>query len=407
MSMFTTARCRTAQALLRLGRKLQPSGKQEVETGAGAVFSVGQHVRDLRLKKPMVVLGAGETRARYKLLQALDNADIAYAVWDEMPAAPTTVDGEKLALAAVSQACDSLIALGDAALLDMVKAASAWCGYRGRAILELVGRQLTSRRMPPVIAVPTAGGSGAESFAGAAVMDIHGNRYELEGAALLPAVALLDPELLEDASREKTADAGMSGLCMAVEAYLAAPHGDARSKTQAGEAVELLLSSLEPCWNNGGSVRERGDILSASRLAGRAASAVGWGYIRALAGAAQSVCGVDVRTAFGVMLPAVLDKYGSAATDKLAQLAVLADASDGGSRAQRAEELIDRIRGMIFRMGLPDRLENVTTEQADEIGTLAAALANPGHVSPVVWTGEQCREVVRAVCVEPEEDTRE
>ena len=401
MDMILTAWCRTAQAFARLTRSFRRAKKQVLETGNGAVFSLGQLLRDRQLKNPLVIVGAGESRTRYKLLKALDDNDIAYNVWEELPPLPTADDGERIALSIQSGGCDCLIALGDAAVLDIAKAAAARSVRRGRSILEMAGwRRVGRRRLPCVIAVPTVGGAGAESLSGAVVADVNGNRFYLEDESLLPPVAISDPDLLVDAPREKIAAEGMDGLCRAVEAFLAAPYGDSGTKNLAAQAVELYLVSLEPCWNSGGTMRERADLLSASRLAGRAASAVGCGYIRSLILAAQTVSGVGLADACAVLLPEILEKYGSQATDRLALLAVLADLSEEGGRMERAELVIRRIRAMAFRMGLPDRLESVTAEQTAEIADLAAATANPRRVSPVVWSAKELLEQFSGVCGE-------
>ena len=88
MGMAAVIRCRIAQRFVRLGRQLHPAGKQVLETGAGAVFALGQIMRDKRLKKPLVVLSTDETQARYKLLHALSNEDIAFTVFDQVPPEP-------------------------------------------------------------------------------------------------------------------------------------------------------------------------------------------------------------------------------------------------------------------------------------------------------------------------------
>lgn len=399
MSLMTAARCRMAQVFVRLGRKLHPARKQHLETGAGAVFAVGQLLRDRRLKKPMVVIGAGEELTRLKLLHALDDDAVEYAVWDELPDMPTADDGERISLAWQSEGCDSFIALGSGMVLDVTKAAAARCVCPSRSIMGMVGvRRVHRRRLPLVIAAPTAAGSGAESMGAAVLADKARNIFVIEDEALMPGVAVLDPELLADTPRDKVADAGLDGLCRAVEAFLAASQGDGRTKKQAAEAVEYLFACLEPCWNSGGTVKERADLLAASRMAGWAASAVGGGYARALIRAAQTVCGLDLRTACGVILPAVLEKYGGNATEQLSLLAVLADVAEDGSREERAAALIDRIRATVFRLGLPDALEGVTADQAAEIADMAAATANPRYISPVVWTAEECLDLVLGVC---------
>ena len=402
MSVMTTVRCRAAQALVRLGRKLHPVGKQVMESGAGAVFAVGQLLRDRQLKKPLAVIGAGQLQPGFKLTRAMEESDVGFVRYDALPETPTAEDIEAMAQAFRDGGCDSVVAIGDGPALDAAKAAAARAVSR-KPVMELTGfRRLGRRKLPTVIAIPTVGGSGREAMAAALVTDSRGNRFFMEDEALMPAVAVLDPELLADAPRESVADAGMDGLCWAIEAFLAASHGDTRTQTQAAQATELFFANLESCWNTGGAMRERSELLSASRMAGRAATAVGGGYARALIRAAQTVSGLPFRDACGVILPAVLEKYGNYAVDKLALLAVEADVAGEGSRAQCAESFIARLRQMVFRMGLPDVLEGVTAAQAADIADLAAAAANPRSISPVVWTAEDCHDLILSVCA-PEE----
>lgn len=403
MHLMTAARCRVSQLFVRMGRKTHPVRKQVMENGAGAVFSVGQILRDRQLKKPLVVLGAGELRTGYKLTHALNESAVEHVLFDKLSPVPTIDEIEQMAQEYQKGGCDCVVGLGDALALDAAKAAAARTASRSRTVMEMVGfRRLPRRKLPPVIAVPTVGGSGREAMAAALVTDDKGNRFFMEDEALMPAVAVLDPELLVDATREKVADAGMDGLCWAVEAFLAASHGDSRTKNQAAEAAERMFASLENCWNSGGAMKDRSDMLSASRMVGRAATAAGGGYARALIRAAQTVCGLEFRTACAVILPAVLEKYGSYAEEKLGLLAVLADVAEEGSRSERAAALIARLRGTAFRMGLPDMLEGVTAAQAADIADLAAASANPRSISPVVWTAEDCHDLILSVCAPDE-----
>lgn len=403
MSWMTTVRCRAAQSLARFDRRMHPVRKQVMESGAGAVFSVRELLRDRQLHKPLVVLGAGELQTGFKLTHALEEGDVPYARFDGLSPEPTVAEIEDLAQCFLGEECDCVIALGDGLALDAAKAGAARAVNGGRSVMGLVGfRRLSGRRLPPVIAVPTVAGSGREAMAAAVVTDEGGNRFFIEDEALMPAVAVLDPELLADAPREKVADAGLDGLCWAIEVFLAAPHGDSRTKNQAAEAAELLFAALEPCWNSGGTIRERSDMLAASRMVGRAASAVGGGYARALIRAAQTVTGLPFREACGVILPAVLEKYGNYAQEKLALLGALTDVAADGARDERAAGLISCLRRTVFRLGLPDVLEGVTAGQAADIADLAAAAANPRCVSPVVWTADDCRELILSVCA-PEE----
>lgn len=395
MSMLTVARCRTAQTFARLGRRLHPVRKQRVETGAGALFSVGQLLRDGCMKKPMAVLGSGSEALRSRLLRALKESDIACVVWDKLSRPPKAEEAEQMSQLWRQEGCDCFIALGDGPVIDAAKAAAARCARRGRSVMDMVGFRRVRRRLPPVVAIPTVAGSGAEALPAAVIADEQGIRFIMEDEVLMPAAAILDPELLAEASRESVADAGMDGLCRAVETYLAVPSGDRKMKNQAAQAVELFLNDLPLCWNSGGDLKARENMLLASRIA---AAGRGCGYVRAMCRAAQTVCGMSFAQSCGVLLPAVLERYGSAAARPLAELAAAVHGACG-SAADRSAALIAVIRGMVFRMGLPDTLEGVTGDEAASIADMAAAMANPRYVSPVVWTAEELTAVLKNVCV--------
>ncbi len=394
MSLLTTARCRICQGIYKLGSRMRPLRKQETEAGPGAIYRVGQLLRDRRLKKPMVILGAGQEQAADRLLQSLSESDIVFTQWDALSDPPTADDGENIRLSWLGEECDSFIVLGDGPVIDIAKLAAARCVRRGRTIMGMVGRnRIGRRRTPPVIAIPTAAGSGAEALAAAMVADGRGNRFLIQDPCLIPAVAVLDPALIEDVPRELAASRGMNGLCLAVEAFISNA-GDDKSRRAAAQAVELFFQSLEPYWNSGGAAQDRENLLKASRLAGQAASRAGYGYARAISRAIQVVTGMQMGLASGLVLPVVLEKYGISAQERLAALAEQSGLKTEGTRAERAAALIDRIRGMAFRLGLPDGLENMSGIMAEEIADLAAAEANPQCACPVVWTAKKCMDVV-------------
>jgi alcohol dehydrogenase class IV len=394
MSVVTTARCRISQGFIALGRKTRSMPTQTVEQGPEALFLLPQLLRSHRLRKPLVVMGSGQPWGE-KICTLLGENDIEYAVWDSVSAFPTADEGENIRLYWLGEGCDSIIALGDGTLLDIAKAAAARASGRNRSIMDMVGRDRVPhrRRVPPVIAIPTVGGSCAESLAAATVFDARGNDFLLEDKALVPPYVILDPALLENVSREDIAAAGINGLCYSVEAYLSG-YSDEQTRTVAAKAVSGFLSSVEACWNNGGTPEYRITLLEASQLGGTAASRGGTGYVRALCRSTALVTGKAFSDVCGAMLPLVLENYGTAGAEKLGELAKLAGVSDAGTQAERAEALIERIQAMAFRTGLPERLEGLDEQSILEICDLAVAETNPRCASPVVWTAQQCAQML-------------
>ena len=394
MSFIYTLLCRVRQAALRAGQPRRIE-RQTVEEGTGAVFSVAQLLRANRLHKPIVVAARGAEKVRERVIHAMEENDLAWIGWDLPDRRLTASDADDLRMAWVREACDSFVVLGDGETIDFCKIGAALAAVRGRSFMSLVGTDKIRRRLPPVIAVPVAAGSGAESLCWAALDDGQGNRFVIDDRNLVPPFLVLDPELLTDVPRPALAAAAIDGLCLAVEAYLSGS-GDASSRAVAADAVRGYLQSLEPCWNSGGTTAQRSALLDASRMAGEAASAAGPGYVRALC---RAVCRVTERSfgdVCGALLPTVMVKYGRHAAERLALLADACGVAEAGSKAEKAAALIDRIRQLEFRIGLPDTLEPIAREAVDEIADIAAAEANPRYACPVVWTAAECAEVLRS-----------
>lgn len=395
MSFYETMRCRAAQAFLRLGGRGRPARVPVIEDGPGALFSVAQLIRAERLRKPLLVSGPDAGPWTERLCQSLEENDISYSVWSEAADPPTADDAEALRFYWVGAECDCFIALGGPRTIDLVKAAAARAAWPTKTVMAMVGARKVGRRTPPVIAVPTAAGAGAESLARATVADAEGNRFRLEDPVLIPAMAVLDPALLADTPRPVLAACVMDGVCLAAEAYLSR-YADEKTRLAASEALRAFFEAAEPCWNNGGTPLQRGRLLEGSRLAGTAASSAGPGYARALSESAAAVCGIDYAAACAAILPTVLRKYDGRAVSELAALAESTGVADEGTKPQRAAALIGRIRGLAFRMGLPDTPEPPGPEAAAEIADIAAATANPRWACPAVWTAAELERVLRA-----------
>lgn len=394
MSLITTAVCRVRQAVIRGGRRSARPARPSVEEGAGSVFSVAQVLRSNRLRRPMVAAAGIEEAGVERVLHTLEENDIPYGLWRELPENPTAEDGEALRLEWVREQCDCFIAVGDGAVIDIAKAAAARAACRGRTLLDLVGRDRVHHKIPPVVAIPTVAGDASATMARAVFSDGHGGSFVMEDSDLVPAFVILDPELTGDTPRDRQAAAIVSGLSCAVESYLSG-YGDDLSRASAADALRGYLEAAEPCWNSGGTPYQRSVLLTAARDAGEAAARAGVGYADALSRAVARVTGVGYGAACAAILPAVLEKYGNSVRDRLAALAELSGAAEDLPRGEMVSALIRRIRQLIFRIGLPDTLEVMSRDTITEIGDLAAAEANPYCACPAVWTAGDMSAVLR------------
>lgn len=381
-------------------RRAYEAGKQIVADGAGSIFSAGALLRGRKKTKPLVVLGRGVEEA--KLFRSLRDNDLSWVAFSGLAVPPTAADAENICQTWWQEGCDSLIALGDGSVLDAVKVAAACISGRGRSVKSMAGYgRLPRRKTPVILAIPTVAGSGAESLARAVVLDDDGMPLCFAGTPLTPDIVVLDPDLLEHTPRVDVAEAGMDGLSRAVEAWLSPGKGDDRVRAMAADAVKGFLQNLEPCWNDGGTVRQRSNLLEASRLAGVAASTLGYGYARAMARSASNVAGLEFGSTCAVILPYVLEKYGNEAREKLAKLSDISGVMTGGGQIQRSAAFLERLRAMSFRMGLSDTLEGLTRDIGEQI--VYRTTRDKRIFAPVFWTEERCNTIISPFCAD--EDT--
>ncbi len=386
MSIPATVICRAQQLVLQAKHARRPE-RQIVEEGTGAVFSAAQLLRQNRLKKPMILASPADAAVRERVEHAITEGNLPFASWLMLDPAPTEDAAEALRLAWAQEACDCFLVIGGGNAVDLAKIAAALAGERGRSLRSLVGEGKLRHRPAPVVAIPTAAGSGAESLAWASFTDREGNRFTIQDRSVVPAYLVQDPELLADMPRAAIASGAVDGICLAVEAFLSG-YADDRTRATAAEALRAFFIAIEPCWNSGGSTPQRSALLAASRLAGEAASQAGAGYARVLSRAVTRTAGVSFADACAVLLPVVMEKYGRHAESRLAELASLAGIEGGASG------LIHRLRQLFFRIGLAETLD-LPAESISAAAELAEAEANPRSACPAVWTAAKLVSILR------------
>ena len=206
---------------------------------------------------------------------------------------------------------------------------------------------------------------------------------------LIPRYAVLDPEMTFTLPPSLTATTGMDALTHAVEAYIG---GSTTKETRrlALEAVELIFSNIEEAYRNGLNRQARENMLQAAYKAGAAFSKSYVGYIHAVAHSLGGQYNIPHGLANAVLMPMVLEACGPAAEKKLHELAVAAGVSDAqDTDAEGAAKFIRAIRDMNRRMGIPETLEGIRTEDIPRMARFAAKEANPLYPVPVLWNARE------------------
>ena len=390
---------RTFQGVFGVGEKFMPWRKPELVTGPGGIREIPRLLADAGVKKPLLVTGPNIVKTIGKrILELLDEAGIACAVFSEVEANPSVVTAERIYLRYQENGCDGFIALGGGSPMDAAKAAAALCVRPGKRLTQLAGLLKVGRPIPPFIAIPTTSGTGSETTVAAVITDRETNhKYAIMDLHLIPHYAILDPELTLGLPPRTTATTGMDALTHAVEAYLCWTYNTRESIRDAEEAVQSIFVNLEKVFAHPEDINGRQEMMLAAFKAGFAFTRSSVGNVHAIAHTLGGFYNTPHGLANAVILPIVLEDYGEAAYPKLARLAELAKVKTCGTTEEKAKAFIAEIRAMNRRMGIPTGFDFIKDEDIPTMVKYALAEANPVYPVPVVYDKERCAAVIRRI----------
>ena len=399
MSVFN-AYCRIYQGVYRGLARFLDWSQPRVFSGAGSIKQLPAFVRDKGLRRALIVTDKGLVQMGLvnSLLEGLEQAGVEYFVYDETQPNPTIGNAEAACGLFVENNCDFVIAFGGGSPMDCAKIAAARAANPQRPVSKMRGQLKVGKKPPLLFAVPTTAGTGSEVTIAAVITDPETHeKYAVNDPKLRPKYAVLDPELTTGLPGKITSTTGMDALTHAVEAYIG------RSNTRdtrfnAERAVKLIFENLETAYNNGEDMTARENMLLAAHCAGIAFTRAYVGYVHAIAHNLGGMYGIPHGLANAVILPYVLDAFGSSVYNSLAKLADIAGVGDGTmTNEKRAKAFIAEIREMNRRMDIPDRIEQIKDEDIPLIAGRAAKEGNPLYPVPTIFREEELAELVRKI----------
>lgn len=258
----------------------------KVVHGIGVVKELGQRIRELQMKKPLIVTDEGVKGAGLleKVEKILKDEGISYAIYDGVVADPcieVVAEGTKCYN---EEDCDGLIGIGGGSSMDTAKAIGVEVVH-GEPVLEYEaaeGKKPLEYRVPPFITIPTTAGTGSEVTMWAVIKDpAREFKFNTGGPLISAYIALVDPELHVTMPPHVTAGTGMDALCHAIECYTchyAQPHTDAAALL----AIEYAGKYLRRAVGNGNDIEARYAMAISANLAGIAYGSESAGAVHAM-----------------------------------------------------------------------------------------------------------------------------
>lgn len=140
----------------------------EVIFGIGALREVGGAVRRVGGMRPMLVSDPGVLAAGWveRALPHLGDVGVECSLWRDLTPNPKDFEVQAAFERYRENGCDALLAIGGGSCIDVAKAVAVLSGNGGR-ILDYEGIDRATRPIPPMVMVPTTGGSGPTSHSSA------------------------------------------------------------------------------------------------------------------------------------------------------------------------------------------------------------------------------------------------
>lgn len=256
----------------------------EIIFGAGCFVKLGELAR-VYGDRVMLVAGAGKARPE-RAIDLLQDAGMSVEVF-AVDREPDLELVQIATLLARRQKCKCVVGFGGGSVLDTAKAVSAMLANPGDLLdyLEVVGKgkPLTEKAMP-CIAIPTTAGTGTEVTRNAVIqVPVQRVKVSLRSSLMIPAVALVDPELTISMPPAVTASTGMDALTQVLEPYVS---GAANWMTDLFclEGLRSASQSLLPAFLQGDDIVARSRMSWTSLLGGLALANGKLGAVHGFAG---------------------------------------------------------------------------------------------------------------------------
>ena len=256
--------------------------------GPGSLARLAGTLSELGVTLPMLVTDPGVVAAGIaeRARELIPNA----IVFDEVRPNPDIELVDRGAALYRESGCDGLVGVGGGSSLDTAKSIGVVAQHGGSILDYEYGQTPLSRRVPPLVAVPTTAGTGSEVTLWAVITD-HDRRikFNVGGTPLIgPHVALIDPELMLGLPKSVTAATGMDALSHAIECYTCDYHQPFNDAV-ALHAIELVGRWLRQAVEDGSNLEARTQMAHAATLGGMAYGTESAGAAHAMSQSAGGV----------------------------------------------------------------------------------------------------------------------
>lgn len=374
------------------------TGAKKIVFGNGSLGSLGEHIREFKATRPLIVLdrNLAKTDLKGKVLDILNGDGLKATLFDQkVEAEPRLEVADEGVQAAQKGKCDIVVGIGGGSAMDVAKAIAVLAANSGRA-KDYLGLNKVPGPGLPKIMIPTTAGTGSEvTFTAVFVRQNLKKKEGMNSPHLYPELAILDPTLTLSLPAVSTASTGIDALCHAIESYTSI-NASPMSELLSLEAIYLISSNLRTCVHDGSNLDARGSMLLGSLYAGLGLANAGVGAVHSLSYPLGGKYGVSHGLANTIMLPHVMAFNLPGSLEKFAVIAeTMGEMVDSLPLREAAFMAVEAVQALIEDCGVYTTLEdlNIPEEALPELAEVAMTVLRPLENNPRKLTIEDAIDI--------------
>ncbi|MGN0667029.1 MAG: lactaldehyde reductase [Huintestinicola sp.] len=333
--------------------------------GSGAINAIAGEVKGRGFKKALIC--SGPTIMKHGILKkvtdVLDAASLPYEVFSDIKANPTIANVQAGVAAFKASGADYIIAVGGGSPMDTAKAVGIIINNPEFAdVKSLEGVADTKNKTVPILAVPTTAGTAAEVTINYVITDEESSRKMVcVDPHDIPAVAFVDPDMMESMPKGLTAATGMDALTHAIEGYITKGAWEMSDMFHL-KAIEIISRSLKGAVEN--TKEGRADMALGQYIAGMGFSNVGLGIVHSMAHPLGALYDTPHGVANAIILPTVMEYNAPATGEKYREIARAMGVKnvDAMSQDEYRKAAIDAVKQLSADVGIPADLKDIVKE---------------------------------------------
>ena len=296
-----------------------------IKHGLGVIKELANELEQLNVSKPIIVADKGVIDAGLTkpIEETLEKAGYSYAVYDGVTADPdleTVANGTKKYQ---EENCDGLIAVGGGSSMDTAKAMGVEITHDGPVVEYEAAedKKPMTKRIPPLVTVPTTAGTGSEVTQWAVIKDPEREfKFNTGGPLISAYLTIIDPELHVTMPPAITAGTGMDALCHAIECYTC-HYSQPMTDSAALLAIEYAGKYLRRAVANGQDIEARYGMAMSAMLAGVSYGSDSAGAVHAMTQTLGGIISIPHGQAVAATLAPVMEYNWIGEPHKFARIA--------------------------------------------------------------------------------------